>query len=186
MVPATPMGYVEWTLSHHSQLRRDLIHLQLHLPHPPQWNLQQYVTILLHVHFPALAVVHFSLGRAAWHGVVALWSQLHVVRIITIVVLRITLFATCVLECVSRAKMTFLELPCWTALLLTYTGHIQVPIRNQGLPLKMTILEGDHLLHDCQIWNVGFVKVCQVFKGAITICCGCTTSVFQKSWFWKS
>ncbi len=45
---------------------------------------------------------------------------------------------------------------------------------------------GDHLLHDCQIWNVGFVKVCQVFKGAITICCGCTTSVFQKSWFWKS
>ncbi len=45
---------------------------------------------------------------------------------------------------------------------------------------------GDHLLHGCQIWNVGFVKVCQNFKGAITICCGCTTSVFQKSWFWKS
>jgi hypothetical protein len=33
------------------------------------------VTILLLVHFPALAVVHFSLGHAAWHGVVALWNQ---------------------------------------------------------------------------------------------------------------
>ncbi len=50
----------------------------------------------------SIAVVHFSLGRAAWHGVVALWNQLHVVRIITIVVLLITLFATCMLECVSR------------------------------------------------------------------------------------
>ncbi len=54
MVPATPLGYVEWTVGHHSQLRRDLIHLHLHLPHPPQRNLQQYVTILLNVHFPAL------------------------------------------------------------------------------------------------------------------------------------